>query len=611
MLSGRVTGGALRKIAVACALVTAIGATVATGDSSNSSSSGSTSAPVSKSTGILTGGFEGCGSDRTTQSVRWKNPTLTLSQTIPGAGAGGAAVKANLTSEQLGYDVCPAGASVTIAVVALGGTSAPCQVVSSQLMVSNYGECRVRVSLNDNTAVFSDLSVLIVPLTSAEPTPTQDTTTAAPPASSTTPTAEWIQDPKVPLNLGVLLDPPAGTYSNGALSYELTGTSATKGSTCKIDSGKIIIYSLTEVCHVTQKVMTNGTASSSIPKDFRAYLVDAPPLTATFVVSGTEKDWFQVWSETQTLINSFSLLVNDTLVHPRQPFTWRTSWPLGKDDLVVTRTSGLCINLTRKDPEASNEWVDIFDPCIWSVTSKSLWLNQPVGTMRLIPRGVAIVTVTAPVSKISVGSSVELTSTVSVTDERVPFPASSPTWSTTSPACAVNASGVVTGKAEGPCDVYASYQKSEDYLADYQGYKKIFVDPLPQTVSWSPDTTPSLTASSGGGKQFSPAAATSSGSGAVTYAVASAGNTYCRIGSSSPLTVIVGADGTCSVTASAAATSTYAAGSTTVVFTISGFDTPAPVSGGGGTSNDDRGTYDCPTGTHAVWNGSRWYCELN
>ena len=115
-----------------------------------------------------------------------------------------------------------------------------------------------------------------------------------------------------------------------------------------------------------------------------------------------------------------------------------------------------------------------------------------------------------------------------------------------------------------------------------------------QTVSWSPDTTPSLTASSGGGKQFSPSAATSSGSGAVTYAVASAGNTYCRIGSSSPLTVIVGANGTCSLTATAAATSTYESGSKTVAFTISGYDTPEPGSGGGGA------TGPCPSGYHAL-----------
>ncbi|MCX8527449.1 MAG: hypothetical protein ORN20_04840, partial [Candidatus Nanopelagicales bacterium] len=197
----------------------------------------------------------------------------------------------------------------------------------------------MRVSLNDNTAVFSDLSFLIVPVTSAEPTPTQDTTTAAAPASSTTPTAEWIQDPKVPFNLGVLLDPPAGTYSNGALSYELTGSSAANGSTCKIDSGRLTIGSLTEVCRVTQKVMTNGTASSSIQKDFVPYLVDAPPLTATLVVSGTEKDWFQSWAETCIPRNGkcaeesalWTMRGRMGLFPPVQPVRWRAdTWPLGK-----------------------------------------------------------------------------------------------------------------------------------------------------------------------------------------------------------------------------------------------------------------------------------------
>jgi hypothetical protein len=95
--------------------------------------------------------------------------------------------------------------------------------------------------------------------------------------------------------------------------------------------------------------------------------------------------------------------------------------------------------------------------------------------------------------------------------------------------------------------------------------------------------------------------------------VSNPGTTSCRIGKNG-FTVIVGANGTCSVTATAAATTpaepkdgVYAAGSTTVAFTISGYDTPAPAAGGG-TGNDDHGTYSCGEGSHAVWNG-RWFCE--
>ena len=596
MLSGRVTGGALRKIAVACALVTAIGATVASGPSSGSSSSGSTSAPLSSGVGVFTSNAT---TSCTTPEVRWKYQSTTLPQTIPGAGTGATniSVRANLTSEQLGYDVCPAGTTVKL----VSYTKDKCQIVDGALMISDYGVCQLSAEIVVNGVKIAYGRVItVVPETSAPPTPETDgnTATALP---STPQRAEWIQEPRVPVNVGVPLSPPQGTYSNGFVSYVLTGSSAAAGSSCTIADGKLNTRSPSEVCHVIQKVMERGiTTTSSIQKDFVPYLVDAPPLTATLVVSGTEKDWFQVWSETQTLINSSSLLVNDTLVHPRQPFTWRTSWPLGKDDLVVTRTSGKCINLTEKDPKASNEWVDIFDPCIFTVTPRSQWLNQPVGTMRLIPRGVAIVTVTAPVSKISVGSSVQLTSTVSVTDERVPFPASSPTWSTTSPACAVNASGVVTGKAEGPCDVYASYQKSENYLADYQGFKKIFVDALlPQTVTWNPDTSPGLTSSTEGGKQFTPSkAATSTGPGTITYSVSNPGTTSCRIGKNG-FTVIVGANGTCSVTATAAATTpaepkdgVYAAASKEVQFTISDFDTKTTTSTGGGGP--------CQPGYHAL-----------
>jgi hypothetical protein len=404
----------------------------------------------------------------------------------------------------------------------------------------------------------------------------------------------------------------------------LTGSSAAKSSTCKIDAGRLTIGSLTEVCHVTQKVMTNGIASSSIPKDFVPYLVDAPPLTATLVVSGTEKDWFIPWKDTYVkdkknlsgdLVQLFVQSEAIGLFPPKAQIDWSTTWPLGKGDLEITQTSGICRIFASFGKigfyPSTNQFVDIRNPCTWSVTSKSRWLDQPVATMRLIPRN-AIVTVTAPVSNISVGSSVQLTSTVRVTDDRLPFPPSSPSWTTYAAACTVSASGVVTGKAPGKCEVYAEYESAIYNLVGTPIAIEI-VPLLPQTVTWKPDTSPGLTFSAQGGKQFTASqAATSTGPGSITYSVSSPGKTFCRISSQSPLTIIVGADGTCSVSATAAATSAHAAGSTTVEFTISGFDTPATVSGGGGggTGNDDRGTYDCPAGTRAVWNGSRWYCDL-
>lgn len=81
-----------------------------------------------------------------------------------------------------------------------------------------------------------------------------------------------------------------------------------------------------------------------------------------------------------------------------------------------------------------------------------------------------------------------------------------------------------------------------------------------QTIIWSPLTTllamPSSTILS---------AATTSGNGAITYAVTSAGTTGCTI---SGTTLTYSASGTCQVTATAAATNTYNVATSTLTFTI-------------------------------------------
>ena len=86
---------------------------------------------------------------------------------------------------------------------------------------------------------------------------------------------------------------------------------------------------------------------------------------------------------------------------------------------------------------------------------------------------------------------------------------------------------------------------------------------LPQTVTWSPTT--SLTV---GDSPRSPSAlATTSGNGAITYSVTSAGATGCSVGSSTGVLTFSSA-GSCTVRASAAATSQWGAGTKSVTFVI-------------------------------------------
>lgn len=92
-----------------------------------------------------------------------------------------------------------------------------------------------------------------------------------------------------------------------------------------------------------------------------------------------------------------------------------------------------------------------------------------------------------------------------------------------------------------------------------------------QTVTWLPTTSidTSTTAPS--------ALATSSGDGAISYAVSSAGATGCTVDSSTAALTFAGA-GSCAITATAAATSSYGVASTTVTFSVSLTAQPITVS---------------------------------
>jgi hypothetical protein len=86
---------------------------------------------------------------------------------------------------------------------------------------------------------------------------------------------------------------------------------------------------------------------------------------------------------------------------------------------------------------------------------------------------------------------------------------------------------------------------------------------LPQSVTWSPTT--SLTV---GDSPRSPSTlATTSGNGAITYSVTSAGATGCSVGSSTGVLTFSSA-GSCTIRASAAATSQWGAGTKSVTFVI-------------------------------------------
>lgn len=117
--------------------------------------------------------------------------------------------------------------------------------------------------------------------------------------------------------------------------------------------------------------------------------------------------------------------------------------------------------------------------------------------------------------------------------------------------------------AAGSCEVTATATATADYNA-VSSVKTFAVSKAAQVVSWSPSSTLTLASLSA-----TLPAATTGGDGAISYSVTSAGGSGCALADSSQPVLTYTADGSCSVTATAAETAGYAQGTQSVTITIS------------------------------------------
>jgi hypothetical protein len=118
------------------------------------------------------------------------------------------------------------------------------------------------------------------------------------------------------------------------------------------------------------------------------------------------------------------------------------------------------------------------------------------------------------------------------------------------------ANSTLTGKAVGSCTVTSSVAADSMYAAATSSAITISVQKAPQTVTWAPTNT-SLSFND---SPVTPSVgATTSGPGAITYAVTSAGTTACSVNANTG-TLSFSATGTCVVRATAADDTTYSAG---------------------------------------------------
>ena len=134
--------------------------------------------------------------------------------------------------------------------------------------------------------------------------------------------------------------------------------------------------------------------------------------------------------------------------------------------------------------------------------------------------------------------------------------------------CSVNAStGVITYFAAGVCTIDASAAATSTYTAGFAELTFNVTALVIPTLSWSP--SPSSTPVSPSGTTITPAPTTDS-PGAITYAIASTNDTAgCSLASSSaPIVLMSSAQGVCSITATVAASGSYAAETITAPFAI-------------------------------------------
>jgi outer membrane protein OmpA-like peptidoglycan-associated protein len=148
--------------------------------------------------------------------------------------------------------------------------------------------------------------------------------------------------------------------------------------------------------------------------------------------------------------------------------------------------------------------------------------------------------------------------------------------------CSVDpASGQITYVGAGQCTILATAAATSSYsAASAQLTFNVSALTIP-TLSWSPTPTTLTTAQTGTNLTGTPV---TNSDGAVSYAIAGTGDTAgCSLASASaPVILSFATAGQCSITASTAATSTYAADSVTVTFTVLALPTfawaPTPTS---------------------------------
>ena len=180
------------------------------------------------------------------------------------------------------------------------------------------------------------------------------------------------------------------------------------------------------------------------------------------------------------------------------------------------------------------------------------------------PDAPVISSVTAGNAQVVVAWSAPATNGAAISDYVVQYSTSSSgSYTTFADGLSTSTSATVTGLTNGTAYYFKVAATNSVGTGSYSAASAAATPTLPtQTVTWSP-TTALTTAQS----PNTPLAASSSGDGAITYAVQSAGATGCAINSSTRVLTFTAA-GSCVVRATAATTSNYLTGYIDATFTV-------------------------------------------
>jgi hypothetical protein len=180
------------------------------------------------------------------------------------------------------------------------------------------------------------------------------------------------------------------------------------------------------------------------------------------------------------------------------------------------------------------------------------------------PNAPVISSVTAGNAQVTVVWSTPASNGSTITDYLIKYSLlADGTYTTFADGVSTATSATVTGLTNGTAYYFKVAAKNSVGTGSYSAASADATPTLPtQTVTWSP-TTALTTAQS----PNTPLAASSSGDGAITYAVQSAGATGCTINSSTRVLTFTAA-GSCVIRATAATTSNYLTGYIDATFTV-------------------------------------------